>query len=353
MPGKKLISKFLAKQLKYVDLKNNLIVDIDSEAYLSECECQNDDHCQCDLYATPVRFYFKKESGYDREELMHSIKQRKGEAEMSQADWLFDKNTTENLTDGQCVVNFVTSADIDTLVIHLLSVSMFWPRNEVQSFKWPVFLWLQKKKPEIYDITGIISLLEKHFNKPKIRVLVACILAMGGNDFLPNFHSISHDKLLSTAMKNGEIRENLVTTFTAELENGEKKVVYTLDKLLYTKLYATLYCPPKVDSTALTFAEIRQLSIKLPGKEFKHPHTWLPPTSALDNLADLVQLQLDYFATIGLHSASLPNFISKGCLNKLQDNSIKINLGEDVFVSNRSLLLSIDEKELLIKLKTE
>ncbi|CAC5397539.1 unnamed protein product [Mytilus coruscus] len=78
MPGKKLISKFLTKQLKYVDLKNNLIVDIDSEAYLCGCECQNDDHCQCDLYATPVRFYFKKESGYDREELMNSIKQRKG-----------------------------------------------------------------------------------------------------------------------------------------------------------------------------------------------------------------------------------------------------------------------------------
>ncbi|CAC5363774.1 KIF21 [Mytilus coruscus] len=83
MPGKKLISKFLTKQLKYVDLKNNLIVHIDSEVYLSECECQNDDHCQCDLFATPVRFYFKKESGYDREELMNSIKQRKGEAEMS------------------------------------------------------------------------------------------------------------------------------------------------------------------------------------------------------------------------------------------------------------------------------
>ncbi|VDI21001.1 Hypothetical predicted protein [Mytilus galloprovincialis] len=62
MSGKKLISKFLTKQLKYVDLKNNLIVDIDSEAYLSECECQNDDHCQCDLYATPVRFYFKKKT---------------------------------------------------------------------------------------------------------------------------------------------------------------------------------------------------------------------------------------------------------------------------------------------------
>lgn len=62
MSGKKLISKFLTKQLKYVDLKNNLIVDIDSEAYLSECECQNDDHCQWDLYATPVRFYFKKKT---------------------------------------------------------------------------------------------------------------------------------------------------------------------------------------------------------------------------------------------------------------------------------------------------
>ncbi|CAG2190102.1 unnamed protein product [Mytilus edulis] len=55
MSGKKLISKFLTKQLKYVDLKNNLIVDIDSEAYLSECECQNDDHCQWDLYATPSK----------------------------------------------------------------------------------------------------------------------------------------------------------------------------------------------------------------------------------------------------------------------------------------------------------
>ncbi|CAG2253832.1 unnamed protein product [Mytilus edulis] len=60
MSGKKLISKFLTKQLKYVDLKNNLIVDIDSEAYLSECECQNDDHCQWDLYATPASTRLKK-----------------------------------------------------------------------------------------------------------------------------------------------------------------------------------------------------------------------------------------------------------------------------------------------------
>ncbi|CAC5410221.1 unnamed protein product [Mytilus coruscus] len=181
MPGTKLISKFLPKQLKYVDLKNNLIVDIDCEAYLSECECQNDDHCQCDLYATPVRFYFKKESGYDNEELMNSIKHRKGEPEMSQAYLVFDKNTTENLRNLHCVVNFIASSDIDTLVINLLSVNIFWPSTEDQSFKWSVYLWLQKKKPEIYAITGIISLLEQHFNKRKI-VLVTCALAMGVND---------------------------------------------------------------------------------------------------------------------------------------------------------------------------
>lgn len=78
-------------------------------------------------------------------------------------------------------------------------------------------------------------------------------------------------------MKNGETRGNLVKTILVELENGERKVCYTLDKFLYTKLYVTLYCPPKVESNALTFAEIRQLSYKLPGKDFKHPQTRLPP----------------------------------------------------------------------------
>ncbi|CAC5385478.1 unnamed protein product [Mytilus coruscus] len=97
--------------------------------------------------------------------------------------------------------------------------------------------------------------------------------------------------------------------------------------------------------------EIRQLSIKPPNKDLKHPQNWMPPKSALQQFGKLVQCQLDYFGTIGSHDASLPNFISEGCLSKLDDGSIQIDLGSETFIQDRKSLITIEENTLNEKLR--
>jgi hypothetical protein len=56
-----------------------------------------------------------------------------------------------------------TSADIDSIAIHLFSISFYWARKENGKFKNKVYVLLQKQKPELYNITGIIELLEERF----------------------------------------------------------------------------------------------------------------------------------------------------------------------------------------------
>lgn len=91
---------------------------------------------------------------------------------MSEADWLNDVQL--QLHDGECVINYVTSADIDTISIQIFAVSLYWPRNPDGTFKFPVYVWLQKQKLEIYNITGILTILERTY-----------------------IHGISHEKLLN------------------------------------------------------------------------------------------------------------------------------------------------------------
>jgi hypothetical protein len=56
-----------------------------------------------------------------------------------------------------------TSADIDSIAIHLFSISFYWARKENGKFKIKVYVLLQKQKLELYNITGIIELLEERF----------------------------------------------------------------------------------------------------------------------------------------------------------------------------------------------
>ncbi|VDH95105.1 Hypothetical predicted protein [Mytilus galloprovincialis] len=72
----------------------------------------------------------------------------------------------------------------------------------------------------------------------------------------------------------------------------------------------------------------------------------MPPKTALQQLGKLVQCQLDYFETIGYHDASLPNFISRGCLSKLDDEYIQIELGSNTFIQDQKSLITIEENTL-------
>ena len=153
----------------------------------------NQEECLCAYksYATPIRGIFSKTDGFVRKELLKEIKQRKGEAEMAQVDWL--PTMQDDLADNEAIVAVVTSADIDSIAIHLFSISFYWARKENGKFKNKVYVLLQKQKPELYNITGIIELVEERFGLESA-CNISILLCLGGNDFLPKYQGISHEK---------------------------------------------------------------------------------------------------------------------------------------------------------------
>ncbi|KAL3885023.1 hypothetical protein ACJMK2_025122 [Sinanodonta woodiana] len=165
-----------------------MTLDIDSEALLTACHCE-EVPCTCFPFTTPLRIRFTSESGIVGTEKLSNIRQRKGEAEMAQLDWMMELDA--ELSDGDYVVNFVSSADTDTVLIHLFGISLHWKRNQSGAFTRPVYVWLQKQKPELYNISKIIESIERYFNKKYSAAFIAIILSMGGNDFLPRHFGIS------------------------------------------------------------------------------------------------------------------------------------------------------------------
>jgi hypothetical protein len=99
----------LARHIDSLDIKNNLILYIDSELILINSCSHNQEECLCAYKsnATPVRGIFSKTNGFDRKELLKEIKQRKGEAEMAQVDWL--PTMQDDLEDNEAIVAVVTS----------------------------------------------------------------------------------------------------------------------------------------------------------------------------------------------------------------------------------------------------
>ncbi|CAC5405586.1 unnamed protein product [Mytilus coruscus] len=135
-------------------------------------------------------------------------------------------------------------------------------------------------------------------------------------------------------------------------ESGVKRFKCTIDVDQYVKLYLKLYYPKNVEQEKLTFEEVRQLTIKIPGKsDFRHPQTWMPPESSLRQLAKLVQCQIDYLLTVFNPGASLPNFMASGCLKVRQDGSTIYNQGPNCHIDNRDNLITVSEETLANKLK--
>jgi hypothetical protein len=66
--------------------------------------------------------------------------------------------------------------DIDSIAIHLFSISFYWARKENGKFKNKVYVLLQKQKPELYNITRIIELLEERFGLESVAIyLLYCV----------------------------------------------------------------------------------------------------------------------------------------------------------------------------------
>ena len=140
--GKLLISSYLGQHVKEIVLNKDIILDIDSEALSSTCEC-DDFVCSCEKYSIPLRAQFSQHSGLMSLDKLTNIKQKKGEAELAQMDWM--KEIIPELSEGDSVLNYVTSADIDTLVIHIFAISLNWPRKGTPHLNFPSISCYRRK----------------------------------------------------------------------------------------------------------------------------------------------------------------------------------------------------------------
>ncbi|MEW8546925.1 MAG: hypothetical protein AB2693_25705 [Candidatus Thiodiazotropha sp.] len=325
--GKSLISKYLAENIDKLSISKNIRLIIDSE-FLLECSgCEG--ACICSKAAVPIQKDFQEHESARGFTKLLGVKQRKGEAEMSQVDWLVQN--AYKVLPGKAAVSIVSSGDIDAVYIHLFALSRNWPRTEDGNFLSTVYVALQKpgSKYDVYNITRILGLFERVYKDKNIGLKVAIGLCIGGNDFIPKFQQISHTTLMKLWLKQA-YRSSCLTVSDGKLTLNEDKFVDFIKEL---------YCPKRICSEDFSFEQVRALSIgkkasdSPSGYSMKDPKRWLPPESAIRRLAEIVQLQIDYLLTAGVHEKELPDFLSKSCFKK-QDGDIEFDFGEDAhFVS--------------------
>ena len=338
--GKTLITTYLAKNVDKLCLKEDILLDIDSELYIENCSCVLlDKKCDCtEKFAVPIRCSFKESGMIHCEKL--GMMQRKGEAEMAQVDWLARCEQEDDLQPGDSVVSIVTSGDIDAVVIHMFYISQHWPRIDGK-FPNPVYVILQKPSGStIYNITGMIEVLEKQYpNDSFIGAKLSMVLCIGGNDFIPKMNWFSHDKICQLYFKEEKFRNTMFNVST----NG-----ITLEITMYIELVKCLYFKNTMgDPNTMTFEEVRKATIKKKKKtsdslatdmhNTNDPDRWMPPKGALERMGNLIQLQIDYLSTAGYSSAPLPNFLASNCLKVTSTGEVEYDFGEDSYLTSSSL----------------
>lgn len=329
--GKFVISTYLAENVESLTINENISIIIDSELHLGGCSCRIPGiDCNCNVYAKPITCEFSKVDGLESVTINDSIQQRKGEAEMSQVDWLFE--CLPFLQPGESVASLVTSGDIDAVPIHLFAIERSWPKNEAGRYNHTVYVILQKpgKHVDIYNITSMLELLHMVYNDQQIGQKVALTLCMGGNDFLPKFYQISHDKMLKLVMSNEYFLNNL---FNFNDQN------VTLNQDIYVGLVKSLYCPKalakKQCATTLEYEVVRNASIHMKKGnvvQTRDPQLWMPPESALHCVGKLINLQAQYMLTAGISQAPLPDFLASGCLKRTISGDIEYDFGSEAHV---------------------
>ncbi|CAG2250908.1 PCF11 [Mytilus edulis] len=252
--------------------------------------------------------------------------------------------------------SILTSGDIDAVTIHMFALCHLWPRNDDNTYKHPVYIILQKpgSTMDVYNVTAILQLLERRWNDRYIGIKIAIFLCLGGNDFLPKFYNLSHLNVVSTIVATDHIFQNLVRAEENEMDQ-QTFLNVTFSQESYRELIELLYCPKTLDSTMLSFEEIRQLTVKAPTAKISDPPRnyalWMPAASVLNKLSLNINCLIKYYISAGQHTAFLPNFLQDGCLLKLSSGEIEYNLGSEASVDSESEILIYPPKELASKLK--
>lgn len=299
---------------------------IDSE-FITKKDCDCTDACECTDYCVPIMYETNIEPVRSHTTQTLDVKQRKGEAEMAVADWLV--YLQHEMEDGDSLVCLVTSGDIDAVYIHLDVVSRLWARDEANKYKFPVYVVLQKKegKVDIYNITSVLTLFEDNFKDDKIGSKLAYTLCIGGNDFVQKLYSKSHDTVCKTALENVYFRNSLY-----HVDDG----IFALNKDVFIDFVKYLFTPKRQQRSSIPYEDVRGLSIaktvdtsKPSGFRHADPRKWLPPQSAIERLAELLQLQIEYLQTAGNHASHLPNFLGSNCLKENNSGEIVYDFGDE------------------------
>lgn len=323
--GKRAISTYLAEHFHMLSVKKDVEIILDSEYKYTSCSCKQS--CSCSHYATPVVRSFRQgelNSISSKVREMTAIQQKKGEAEMAVVDWAI--YLQDKLEDDECIVSIISSGDIDAVYIHLYAISKLWKRNQNGKFSNTVYVVLQKPKGknDVYNITTLLEIFEEKYHDRDIGLKIALGLCLGGNDFMPKCHQISHETVLNLLIENDFFRQNLVVNV------GNVQLNYEVFKAFFK----TLYCPKRYLCHNMSYEEVRAITIgksedqsKLGDYNTNDPRRWLPPESAIEKLADLFHLQIQYLETAGNHSIEMPDFLGPGCLVKNNTGEIEYNFG--------------------------
>ena len=350
--GKISIGNYLAQHAGSIKIDRDLILDIDSELIMNPCECEASSLARCVCAelnkpsCTPIRYMFHTGRKTEQHKL-ESIVQRKGEAEMSQVDWLI--NCLPDLKPGDAVLSFVTSGDIDAVAIHLFALSHLWPRDATGKFSIPVYVHLQNPGT-VYNITRMIELLEFYFQEKYFAMKIALVLCAGGNDFIPKYHGYSHDAVLKAFLASADLQQSL---FKLEFNADGTCKSGMVDVDRYVELVKGMYLPKSLASMtqSLTYDEVRQLTVKpSPSSKVKDPRMWLPPKTAVCNVGSLLNAQLQYLLTAGVASAPMPQFLDFRCFQFDSDGNVEYYFGPDVQVSDINDILKSDQHELNAKI---
>ena len=334
--GKETISTYLAKNVSNIDTIRPVVMDIDSEFEISPCTC-NLQICECERHVVPLRCKFDEQGSFASSERMN-VKQRKGEAELAQIDWLMEYLAL--LKPGESCLSIVSSGDVDAVIAYLFAVSHMWPRQTNGDFHHQVYVLLLKpSSADLYNITGMIQLFKKAYADLNAGIKISIYLCLGGNDFLPKYYNISHEDIIQKILSTDKLMENLLQ-FDFD---GDHPV--QVNQELYLNLIKALYCPKYLQPEAFTYAEVRQISVQVPCKKkeptsFRDPKLWMPPSTAVQQICKLVQFQIDYLLTAGVHSANYPDVTS--CFT-ISNQKATYNFGPDVHVTSPTDILEVPQ----------
>jgi len=334
--GKSLITTYVAQNMDKFLLKHNISIVVDSEFKESDCSC-HESTCTCLKHAVPLKCVFSKSRGLEEMTYVQDIKQRKGEAEMAQVDWLLQ--SMHNLKPGEAAASIVTSGDFDAIIIHMFVISRHWARNADNKFLNPVYVLLQKPSgTDVYNITSMIEILEVTHTDIHIAEKIALTLCIGGNDFIPKLYQVNHSKVLKQFINDMDYRDGL---FTFQSEN------ITIDQDKYVTFIKELYCKRQLgDPKTVPYEEVRrhtmiqkrkQASGPIAYENASNPKKWLPPQTALSRMAELIDLQIQYLLTAGDASAPLPDFLAANCLKRTETGEVEYDFGCDSFMTSAEL----------------